>query len=141
MKKEITHPRYTAAFSLAALLLYLPANVFPILTLGPNRTLIAAAALTNANSLDLESPVTVVGLFGSDNSIAGLVAPHVLAEPAGYKPFDHTVVNHMLHFDGAKGIRRERILFFDEGPLTRPSATLARVWLLSPRRGGERGWG
>ncbi|MFX0576927.1 class I tRNA ligase family protein [Nocardia nepalensis] len=56
----------------------------------------------HANSLDLESPVTVVGLFGSDNSIAGLVAPHVLAEPAGYKPFDHTVVNHMLHFDGAK---------------------------------------
>ena len=33
MKKELTHPRYTVAFSLAALLLYLPANVFPILRL------------------------------------------------------------------------------------------------------------
>ncbi|HWC73551.1 MAG TPA: paraquat-inducible protein A [Gemmatimonadales bacterium] len=33
MKKKIMHPRYTAAFSLAALLLYLPANVFPILRL------------------------------------------------------------------------------------------------------------
>ncbi|MGY4102095.1 class I tRNA ligase family protein [Nocardia sp. R16R-3T] len=56
----------------------------------------------DGNSFDLDSPVTVVGLFGSDNSIAGLVAPHVLAGPAGYKPFDHTVVNHMLHFDGRK---------------------------------------
>ncbi|WP_280376538.1 class I tRNA ligase family protein [Nocardia wallacei] len=54
------------------------------------------------NALDRDSAVTVVGLFGSDNSIAGLVAPHVLATPAGYKPFDHTVVNHMLHVDSRK---------------------------------------
>ncbi|WP_024803031.1 class I tRNA ligase family protein [Nocardia sp. BMG51109] len=56
----------------------------------------------NGNSLSTDSPVTVVGLFGSDNSIAGLVAPHILSATTGYKPFDHTVVNHMLHLDGRK---------------------------------------
>lgn len=55
-----------------------------------------------ANAFDPDSSVTVVGLFGSDNSIAGLVAPQILAGPAGFKPFDHTVINHMLHFAGRK---------------------------------------
>lgn len=57
---------------------------------------------TDHNALDADSNVTVVGLFGTDNSIAGLIAPHVIAGATRYKPFDHTVVNHMLHFDGGK---------------------------------------
>ncbi|WNV92016.1 class I tRNA ligase family protein [Umezawaea sp. Da 62-37] len=54
------------------------------------------------NTLRKDSDVTVVGLFGTDNSIAGLVAPHVIAAASGLKPFDHTVVNHMLHYEGDK---------------------------------------
>ncbi|WP_147129584.1 class I tRNA ligase family protein [Nocardia ninae] len=54
------------------------------------------------NALDRDSGVTVVGLFGSDNSIAGLVAPQVLAVGTAFKAFDHTVINHMLHFEGRK---------------------------------------
>jgi methionyl-tRNA synthetase len=56
------------------------------------------------NSLAADSGTTVVGLFGTDNSIAGLVAPHVLAAATAghFKPLDHTVVNHMLHFEGHK---------------------------------------
>ncbi len=56
----------------------------------------------DGNAFALDSQTTVVGLFGTDNSIAGLVAPHVLAAPAGFKPFDHTVINHMVHFEGLK---------------------------------------
>lgn len=58
--------------------------------------------LSGHNALDKDSGVIVVGLFGTDNSIAGLVAPHVLAKASKYKPFDHTVVNHMLYLEGRK---------------------------------------
>nr|WP_232541803.1 class I tRNA ligase family protein [Nocardia bovistercoris] len=54
------------------------------------------------NAFAPNSTSTVVGLFGTDNSIAGLIAPHILAAPAGFKPFDHTVINHMVHFEGRK---------------------------------------
>jgi methionyl-tRNA synthetase len=61
-----------------------------------------ARATSTPNALTPESGTTAVGLFGTDNSIAGLVAPHVLAHPDHHKPFDHTVINHMLHFAGRK---------------------------------------
>ncbi|UGT59859.1 class I tRNA ligase family protein [Nocardia asteroides] len=57
---------------------------------------------TSGNAFAPNSATTVVGLFGTDNSIAGLVAPQILAAPAGLKPFDHTVINHMVHFEGRK---------------------------------------
>ncbi|CAO5184522.1 Class I tRNA ligase family protein [Frankia sp. AiPs1] len=50
-----------------------------------------------------ESDITTIGLFGTDNSIAGLLTPHVIADATGlYQPFDHTIVNHMLHLEGRK---------------------------------------
>lgn len=63
-----------------------------------------AADTLNAGSslLHRESDHTVIGLFGTDNSIAGLLAPHILAAGTVYKPFDHTVVTHMLHLQGRK---------------------------------------
>lgn len=63
----------------------------------------AAPLLNNGdNLLHLNSGHTVVGLFGTDNSIAGLLAPHILTANTGFKPFDHTVVSHMLHYQGRK---------------------------------------
>lgn len=63
-------------------------------------------ALTGAelNPFHPDSGVTVVGLFGSDNSTPGLVAPGVIAQGSEgtLKPFDHTVVNAMLQFEGQK---------------------------------------
>jgi len=55
------------------------------------------------NAMDRESDVQVTGFFGTDNSIGGLVAPHVIAQASRrFRPHDHTVVNHMLHFEGRK---------------------------------------
>lgn len=50
------------------------------------------------------SGVTTVGLFGSDNSTPGLLVPDVLAQGSQgtLSPFDATVVNGMLHFEGRK---------------------------------------
>ncbi|MBN3554027.1 class I tRNA ligase family protein [Fictibacillus nanhaiensis] len=50
------------------------------------------------------SNVTTIGVFGSDNSTPGLIAPHVLAEGSNgrLKPFDLTVVNGMLFLEGQK---------------------------------------
>jgi methionyl-tRNA synthetase len=55
------------------------------------------------NALHRDSDVVVIGLFGTDNSIGGLVAPHVIAAASSmFRPHDHTIVNHMLHFEGRK---------------------------------------
>ncbi|MEU4087082.1 class I tRNA ligase family protein [Streptomyces aureus] len=50
------------------------------------------------------SGVTTVGLFGSDNSTPGLLVPDVIAQGSRgtLTPFDATVVNGMLHFEGHK---------------------------------------
>ncbi|MFF4486150.1 class I tRNA ligase family protein [Streptomyces sp. NPDC001544] len=50
------------------------------------------------------SGVTTVGLFGSDNSTPGLLVPDVIAQGSQgtLAPFDATVVNGMLHFEGQK---------------------------------------
>ncbi|MER6469715.1 class I tRNA ligase family protein [Streptomyces collinus] len=50
------------------------------------------------------SGVTTVGLFGSDNSTPGLLVPDVVAQGSQgtLAPFDATVVNGMLHFEGHK---------------------------------------
>ncbi|MFE2531338.1 class I tRNA ligase family protein [Streptomyces sp. NPDC059371] len=50
------------------------------------------------------SGVTTVGLFGSDNSTPGLLVPDVIAQGSKgtLAPFDATVVNGMLHFEGHK---------------------------------------
>lgn len=50
------------------------------------------------------SEVTVVGIFGSDNSTPGLVAPDVIAEGTEglLKSFDMTIVNGMLFLEGQK---------------------------------------
>jgi methionyl-tRNA synthetase len=45
----------------------------------------------------------VIGLFGSDNSIAGLVAPFAIGLASGrFRSFDYVNVNHMLYFEGRK---------------------------------------
>jgi methionyl-tRNA synthetase len=59
-------------------------------------------ALASGNAFAGDSGVTVVGLFGTDNSIAGMVTPQVIAEHTSYKPFDFTVVNHMMYLDDRK---------------------------------------
>ncbi|MGW0964979.1 class I tRNA ligase family protein [Streptomyces sp. NPDC002516] len=50
------------------------------------------------------SGVTTVGLFGSDNSTPGLLVPDVIAQGSKgtLAPFDATVVNGMLQFEGHK---------------------------------------
>ncbi|MEU9341255.1 class I tRNA ligase family protein [Streptomyces sp. NPDC048278] len=50
------------------------------------------------------SGVTTVGLFGSDNSTPGLLVPDVISQGSQgtLEPFDATVVNGMLHFEGHK---------------------------------------
>ncbi|MET8099613.1 class I tRNA ligase family protein [Streptomyces sp. NPDC005236] len=50
------------------------------------------------------SGVTTVGLFGSDNSTPGLLVPDVIAQGSQgtLAPFDATVVNGMLNFEGHK---------------------------------------
>lgn len=50
------------------------------------------------------SDVTTVAIFGSDNSVPGLVAPHAIAQgtEGRLKPFDFTIVNGMLLFEGQK---------------------------------------
>lgn len=67
------------------------------------------AALYVADRTDPEpfaagSPVITVGVFGSDNSIPGLVVPGLYHQATGgrLKAFDHTVVNGMLDLDGQK---------------------------------------
>ncbi|WP_329285473.1 class I tRNA ligase family protein [Streptomyces sp. NBC_01455] len=63
-------------------------------------------ALTGAavNPFTPGSGVTTVGLFGSDNSTPGLLVPDVIAQGSQgtLAPFDATVVNGMLHFEGHK---------------------------------------
>jgi len=56
------------------------------------------------NAFAPNSAVTTIGIFGSDNSTPGLVAPHVIAQGsnATLKPFDFTIVNGMLYFEGQK---------------------------------------
>lgn len=50
------------------------------------------------------SDVTTVGIFGSDNSVPGLIAPYAIAQGTEglLKPFDFTIVNGMLLFEGQK---------------------------------------
>ncbi|MFI8976875.1 class I tRNA ligase family protein [Nocardia asteroides] len=62
-----------------------------------------AARHDGANPFSPESGVRTIGLFGTDNSIAGMAAPWVLTEGSkAYRPFDRTVVNSMLHWAGRK---------------------------------------
>lgn len=55
-------------------------------------------------AFDPASSVTTIGIFGSDNSTPGLVAPHAIAQGSNgtLKPFDFTIVNGMLYFEGQK---------------------------------------
>jgi methionyl-tRNA synthetase len=57
-----------------------------------------------ANAFADSSDVTTIGVFGSDNSTPGLLAPHVIAQGsnATLRPFDYTIVNAMLYFEGQK---------------------------------------
>jgi methionyl-tRNA synthetase len=57
-----------------------------------------------ANAFADSSDVTTIGVFGSDNSTPGLLAPHVIAQGsnATFRPFDYTIVNAMLYFEGQK---------------------------------------
>lgn len=56
------------------------------------------------NPFHPSSKVTVIGIFGSDNSTPGLVAPDVIAEGTKglLKPFDIAIVNGMLFLEGQK---------------------------------------
>ncbi|MCM3666378.1 class I tRNA ligase family protein [Mesobacillus subterraneus] len=59
---------------------------------------------TELHPFDSDSEVSVIGVFGSDNSTPGLVAPHVIAQGSDglLKPFDMTIVNGMLFLEGQK---------------------------------------
>lgn len=50
------------------------------------------------------SDVVTIGFFGSDNTTPGIVVPAVLSQgaPRHVRPFDHVVVNGMLHYEGQK---------------------------------------
>jgi methionyl-tRNA synthetase len=50
------------------------------------------------------SPIVTVGVFGSDNSMPGLVVPGVYSQATRgrLRAFDHTVINGMLDLDGQK---------------------------------------
>jgi methionyl-tRNA synthetase len=55
-------------------------------------------------ALHPRSDVVTVGFFGSDNTTPGIVVPAVLSQgaPELLRPFDHVVVNGMLHYEGQK---------------------------------------
>jgi methionyl-tRNA synthetase len=57
-----------------------------------------------ANPFEPGSGVTTIGVFGSDNTVPGVVAPWVIAQalPELVKPFDRVVVNGMLNVEGCK---------------------------------------
>lgn len=57
-----------------------------------------------ANPLSVKSDVSVVAVFGLDNSIEGFVTPHVIAQGSrgALKPYDFPVTHGLLHFDGRK---------------------------------------
>lgn len=59
---------------------------------------------TDPEPFAASSPVVTVGVFGTDNSIPGLVVPGLYrqATRGRLKAFDHTVVNGMLDLDGQK---------------------------------------
>jgi len=63
-----------------------------------------AEAAAVSNPFVADTGVVTVGFFGSDNTTPGLVAPRVLAQGSGgtLRPFDRTVVNGMLAFEGQK---------------------------------------
>lgn len=55
------------------------------------------------NPFEVGRDVQTFGFFGTDNSIAGLVAPAAICQSAPrFRQFDAVVVNHMLHFEGQK---------------------------------------
>ena len=56
------------------------------------------------NPFHPSSDVITVGFFGSDNTTPGVIVPMVLAQgsPDRLRPFDHVVVNGMLHYEGQK---------------------------------------
>ncbi len=58
---------------------------------------------TEPSAFTADSDTITIGLFGTDNSIAGLLAPHAIAAASEtFTPFNHTIINHMLHVDGHK---------------------------------------
>lgn len=63
----------------------------------------AATSGLDGTALDRGTETCVVGFFGTDNSVAGILAPHVIAAAtARFRPLDTVVVTHMLHVGGQK---------------------------------------
>jgi methionyl-tRNA synthetase len=63
-----------------------------------------AEGLAKQNPFEPGSNVRTLGVFGSDNTVPGVVAPHVFAQaiPERIVAFDSVIVNGMLNFEGRK---------------------------------------
>lgn len=70
----------------------------------PGTAALEAWRAASSNPFTAAGVASTIGVFGHDNSVPGLVVPHVIADASGgaYRPFDEVAVHGMLTLGGRK---------------------------------------